>query len=294
MNKAIFDKEFFDKLSSLSMNMNLKLSRGEQGGRKSKAKGVSVEFSDFREYSHGDDFRRIDWNAYGRFEKLFVKLFMEEREATFNIFIDGSQSMDFGEFNKGNVALKIAASLSYIALNNLDKVKINCLRDNNLQSFNMSTGKIAFQKILNDLTMIKFQGSTNLKTSISRASIRNNGMSVIISDFLTQGGVDEIENTIKYLAYKKQEIVLIQVLCIEERDPELYGTLNLIDCETNNGMKVSITPKILQSYKETLKEYNYKLEELIKKYGGIFIKVNSEDDIGKIILNDFYNSRLIG
>ena len=86
--EKIFDSEFYSKLHKLRMSIAMHLASGMSGGRKSNAKGNSVEFSDFREYRLGDDFRRIDWNAYGRFDKLYVKLFMEEKEGIFNLFLD--------------------------------------------------------------------------------------------------------------------------------------------------------------------------------------------------------------
>ncbi|MDP4178692.1 MAG: DUF58 domain-containing protein, partial [Bacillota bacterium] len=100
MEEKIFDTEFLKKLDSIALNANITMSEGSSGSRKSKSKGSSVEFSDYREYTAGDDFRRVDWNAYGRFDRLFVKLFMEEREALINIFIDSSKSMNYGNPKK--------------------------------------------------------------------------------------------------------------------------------------------------------------------------------------------------
>ena len=93
---TIFDKDFFQKLGKINLAMNMRLDQGQSGQRKSTAKGSSVEFSDFREYILGDDIRRIDWNAYGRLNKLFIKQFMEEKEAFYHIFLDSSASMDYG------------------------------------------------------------------------------------------------------------------------------------------------------------------------------------------------------
>lgn len=97
MESAVFDKGFFDKLNTLKMSLNMRLNQGMSGIRKSSAKGSSVEFSDFREYMMGDDIRRIDWNAYGRTDKLYIKQFMEEKEGIFQIFIDTKRSMEFGK-----------------------------------------------------------------------------------------------------------------------------------------------------------------------------------------------------
>ncbi len=289
-----FDKDFLKKLNNISIKLNLKLSKGAQGGRKSKARGTSVEFSDFREYVHGDDFRRIDWNTYGRFEKLFIKLFMEEREGNFNIFIDCSKSMDFGEFNKGNMALKIAASLSYIGINNLDRVSIGALKEEGIELFNTSRGKESFIKIISELETLKFSGKTNLKSTILKNRFNNIGMTIIISDFLISKGEKELEEIVKYLTYKKQQVVFIQILCEEERNPDFRGTKNIIDIETKYEAKVSITPKVLQLYKSKINEHEDMLRNIVKKYGGTFIKINAEDDIEKIILTDLFNHKLLG
>ena len=290
----VFDKEFFKKLNNISIKLNLKLSKGAQGGRKPKARGTSVEFSDFREYVHGDDFRRVDWNAYGRSEKLFIKLFMEEREGNFNIFIDCSKSMDFGEFNKGNLALKIAANLSYLGINNLDRVGIGVLKEDGVEILKASRGKESFIKIIKALEDLEFSGKTNLKRAILKNNFNNVGMTIIISDFLISDKEKDIEEIVKYLTYKKQQVVFIQVLCEEERNPEFIGTKNVIDSETKEEIKVSITPRVLQLYKAKIKEYEDMLRNIVRKYGGIFIKVNSEEDIEKIILTDFFNHKLLG
>lgn len=291
---SIFDKEFFYTLNNISIRLNIKLSKGAQGGRKSKVRGTSVEFSDFREYVHGDDFRRVDWNTYGRFEKLFIKLFMEEREGNFSIFIDSSKSMDFGKFNKGDLALKIAAALSYLGINNLDRVRIGILKEEGAEILKASRGKESFLKIIKGLEDLEFSGRTNLKKSIIKSNFTSKGMTIIISDFLIPDGEKDIENIVKYLTYKKQQVVFIQILCEEEMNPEVVGTKNIIDVETKEEVKVSITPKIIKLYQEKIKEQEDMIRTITRKYGGIFIKINSEEDIEKIILKDFFNHKLLG
>ena len=210
MKEKVFDENFYRKLESISIKARMTLTDGAAGGRKSKAKGSSVEFSDFREYTPGDDFRRIDWNAYGRFDKLFLRLFMEEREALLNIFCDCSKSMDFGEKSKAATALRITGILTYLALNNLDRVCLNKLQESAVVTSSSYMGKTSFQKAVQFLESGSFTGSTNLAETIKRKELKSRGISVVISDFFTMGSIDEV---IKYLAFKKQQIILIQVLC---------------------------------------------------------------------------------
>ena len=116
-----------------------------------KLKEFLLSFQIIENMQPGDDFRRIDWNAYGRFDKFFVKVFMEEREGVFNFFIDKSKSMDYGEVNKKDTALKVVGALSYIALNNLDRVNINTMENGTVKSLKSATGNKGFQRILKEL-----------------------------------------------------------------------------------------------------------------------------------------------
>lgn len=293
MAERIFNEDFFSKLNKINLSINLKLSSGTQGGRKSKAKGVSVEFSDYREYMHGDDFRRIDWNAYGRFDKFFIKVFMEEREGIFNLFLDTSKSMDYGKENKKNMALKIVAALSYVALNNLDRVNINLLDSGNIQVLKEVSGSRAFQRIIKDLENISFDGTTSLTQSIKKRPIKNKGVSIVVSDFLDNLGLKDLEEALKYLAFKKQEIILIQVLAPEEIKPELNGEITLIDSETNENIKISLTPNLIKEYEKTLYSYKKSIENLVKKYNGKFISVNSSMEIEEVILGELSKKRVL-
>lgn len=291
--EKIFTDDFLKKLNKINMNISLRLSSGYQGGRKSKAKGVSVEFSDYREYIKGDDFRRVDWNAYGRFDKLFIKVFMEEREGIFNFFLDTSRSMDYGVNNKRAMALKIVAALSYIAINNLDRVNITTLDSGNINQLKQVSGSKAFENMLNNLEKIEFKGTTKLSESIKKRPIKSKGLSVIVSDFLDNNGLEDLEEGLKYLAFKNQQILLVQILSKEEINPDGLGEVSFIDSESNEEVKLSLTEAVIKEYKNTLKSYQEKIETMAKKYGGKFIVVDSSMEIEEVILSEFPKKRLL-
>lgn len=293
MEEKIFDEDFFARLNKINLNINLRLSNGMQGGRKSRAKGASVEFSDFREYTYGDDFRRVDWNAYGRFDKLFIKIFMEEREGIFNLFLDKSKSMDFGKKSKKKTALQVLGALTYIAMNNLDRVYINVASEENLSLLPSANGKKGFQMLLKELENIEFNGKTNISEAICKRKINNKGVSIVVSDFFNNGGIESLEQGLKYLAYKKQQIVLIQILCDEEENPSLEEEVTLIDSETKERIKLNLNYKMIQTYKDELKKYNKRLEKLAMKYGGTLVTVNTNKSIEEIILNDLGKKKII-
>lgn len=271
----IFDSEFYSKLHTLRMSIAMRLAAGMSGGRKSNAKGNSVEFSDFREYQLGDDIRRIDWNAYGRFDKLYIKLFMEEKEGVFQIFLDTSKSMDFGSANKGVCAARVAAALAYVVLENSDRLYMNLLKEGGLECPKSYTGKQAFSKVIDYLENVKFEGAGDLLSSIHRKKFNQRGMSVLISD----GYCENMEDVFRYMKFKNQDIVFVHVMAPEEKDPTLEGTVNLIDSETAGEMRMTMSASALKTYKNSYQSFIRNMEILCKKYSAIYIPVSSDDSL---------------
>lgn len=289
MEEILFDGAFFAKLQTLKMSSKLKMTSGMSGGRKSFLKGNSVEFSDFREYMLGDDIRKIDWNAYGRMNRLFIKLFQEEKEGVFRIFIDGSKSMDFGEHKKSVLARRIVGMLSYIVLNNQDRVYVNHITEKEVIAGKGMTGKQSFGKILNQLENMEFTGSVNLKERITGTKFVGRGTTILISDFFDQ---PDLEEMLRYLAYHKQEIVLVQTLAKEEVQPDLEGHLNLIDVESREDMKVSMSNSVLRAYDKTLKEFQDSLREAARTYQANFLWVHTEEALDKFIFEGIQSGQL--
>lgn len=286
----VFDADFYKKLQTIGIKTKIQMSQGLGGSRKSRSKGSSVEFSDYREYSAGDDFRRVDWNAYGRFDKLFVKLFMEEREALINIFIDSSKSMDFGSAKKSELTLKLAAVISFVGLNNLDRVCINVLTDRELRQSQIMTGRSNFERTVKFLEGIEFSGNTNINSCIKSKEFNSKGVSIIISDFFTPGGIEE---AVKYLLYKKQDIILLNILSQEETAPDFEGYIRFIDSETGSAKDVAVTSAIIKRYKSALKNFTDGLKELSSRLGVSYIQIDSGQSLEKIIFEDLIRMGII-
>lgn len=284
MENPIFDNDFFQKLNTLTLGMKLRLQKGMGGARKSTAKGSSVEFSDFREYMLGDDLRRIDWNAYGRMNKLYIKQYMEEKEGLFHIFVDTSKSMCYGEKPKSLMALQIAGALSYVILNNLDRVFVDQIKDGILISGTGRCGRNSFRKILSELSAMEFEGRTDLKSSICKKQFSGAGASILISDFLDEQGMIDV---ISYLRYKKQEIVLIEISAREEIEVTAEGTVNIVDMETDEKLKVTVTKDVLKQYQIRKQEHSQNLRRLCEKYGMVYLEAVSDEPIDQVLFNEF-------
>lgn len=290
MGEKLFDQEFFAKLNNLAIAMNTRMTHGMGGGRKSNAKGTSVEFSDYREYIPGDDIRRIDWGAYGRLDKLYIKRFMEEKEGIFQIFIDTSTSMDFGEPKKSRTALQLAGALAYLVLNNLDRVYISEMQENSLTQGKGRAGKQAFQQIMRELERISFDGKTNLNKAIMSRQLQGSGVSIIISDFFDERGIEE---AVKYLHYKKQQIILIQVLARQEVDIEGEGMVNLLDMETGEEVRLTLNRAAIEQYKQALSGMQERLQALARKYEMSYIQMVADEPLEKFLFDHVCNQGII-
>src|SRR5260221_13927762 len=121
---SLLTPELLRRLEQFQLLAARRAKSSARGERRSRARGQSVEFADHRNYVHGDDFRHLDWNLYGRLDRLFLKLYEEERELPVRVFLDASESMTFGEPRKFDFARQVAAAIGYVALCGFDRVTV--------------------------------------------------------------------------------------------------------------------------------------------------------------------------
>ena len=269
----LFDSDFLKMLQNLVITSKIVMNSGAEGNRKSVSKGSSVEFSDYREYTAGDDFRRVDWNAYGRFDKLFIKLFMEEREAPVTILLDTSKSMDWGEPNKSIASRRLAAALTYISLSNYDRVTIACINNKKAQVKHSLRGKNSFAKVLKFLQDVKYENATDLYNALKNLDMKaNRGISILISDLFTPGMLKDIIN---HLLFKKQDIYICHVLAPQEINPEINTSLRLIDSETGEHRDITATARLLDTYKKVFDGFISGIEKECFKSGANYMRIDS-------------------
>lgn len=279
-NEKLFDNEFLKKIERISINSRIIIPDGATGNRKSKSKGSSVEFSDYREYAEADDFRRIDWNAYGRFERLFIKLFMEEREAMVHIFLDTSKSMDFGNPKKSFASRRLAAAIGYLCFANYDSVSVYCINENiDAMRLNLR-GKNNFPALLKTLESVEYRGETNLYSSVLQANIQDRrGISIIISDLFSNNARSRnsgyFDDMLKYLKFKKQDVYVCQVLSPAEIEPDLDENCRLVDSETSEFLDVTISSSLIRTYKDAFRRFVERIENDCFKRGARYMLMNT-------------------
>src|SRR3954471_12126956 len=128
-SSLLLDPQFMARLDQLELVSRNLLAGKMRGERRSKRRGQSVEFADYRNCVIGDDLRFIDWNIYARLDKIFLKLFLEEEDLSLHVLMDISKSCDFGNPNKAQYIKQVAAALGYIGLVNYNRVTLSAMAD---------------------------------------------------------------------------------------------------------------------------------------------------------------------
>ncbi len=247
---ALLDDRFLRKLDAFALAMREHARGGAGGLRRSKAMGSSVEFSDFRAYTPGDDLRRVDWNAYARFDRLFLKLFLDEQETTLRVLIDASASMRHGEPDKWALTLRVAAALSYLALTRYDRVSLVVLSGEAVAASRRFGGRQSYPEVEAYLAAIAPGGETKLNAALPRVPVTaGRGVCVLLSDLLTGDGWTRGASS---LLYRRQELSVVQVLSPQELEPDLTGAVRLLDAEGGPACDVQVSPEALRRYHQAL------------------------------------------
>ncbi len=257
MAVSYLNDEFFGRLETLALNLKADLAGFFGGKHLVRTYGQTVEFADYREYMLGDDIRRIDWNLYSRFEKFFLKLFTDERQMSTQIFLDCSASMGKMNPEKGAYAVALAAALGFLSVHNMDKVSFHFIKGNHAENpFGTIVGKQSFFGAVGTLEQLTFSDDSDISAAVTSCETgKNDGLSVIISDFLT----DDWKKAVDYLCFKKRQVLLLQVLSPDEIEPVYNGRVNLIDCESEDlsdgrNMKLRITRAMQLAYQDAFND----------------------------------------
>jgi uncharacterized protein (DUF58 family) len=232
-----------------------KIFRGRmKGERRSKRKGQSVEFADFRSYVPGDDLRFIDWNTYARLDRLFLKMFLEEEDLHFYALIDASLSMDFGTPTKLEYAKQLAAALGFIGLVRGDRVRVETLGQTARAPGPILRGRRSLWRMMDQLSNIESGEEVSLVQGVKNFCLRNSGKGILllITDLMDKAGY---EGALRYLVSQQMDVYVIQVLSAEEIDPEIKGDLKLLDCEDADVAEITASAPLLARYKRTLGEF---------------------------------------
>lgn len=246
--------QLLEQLERLEL-VSRKIFRGRlKGERRSRRKGQSVEFADFRNYVPGDDVRFIDWNLCARLDRLFLKLFLEEEDLHFHALIDASASMDFGSPTKLRFAKQLAAALGFIGLCRTDRVKLETLGESRQRPGPVLRGRRDVWRMLEYLDSVEPGRNCPLAEGIRDFCLRNRGQGILllISDLMDKHGY---EQGLRLLLPQPFDVYVIHVLSREEVEPDLRGDLKLVDSEDADFAEITTSRPLLQRYQRALAEF---------------------------------------
>jgi uncharacterized protein (DUF58 family) len=280
-SQPLFDSAFLRKLDRLALITRRAMQGEVQGERRSPRRGASVEFSDFRPYTPGDDIRQIDWNLYARMERVFLKLFVAEEELTIHLLVDTTASMDWGEPNKYQYALRVAAAFGYIALTNLDRVTVTAFgARRQLPGVRGKRGALPLFAFLQKLPA----GGDGALAEICRRyaqTARNTGPLLLCSDLMDPGW----EDALRSLSSRPFEITIIHTLAPQELRPALDGDFRLLDAESGASVEITADLETLRRYEEHLRAWQAEIESFCNGRGIAYIPADTTVPVEEFVLS---------
>jgi uncharacterized protein (DUF58 family) len=291
----LFDESTLRKLNQLALVAGRVRAGGMKGERRSSRRGSSVEFADYRNYTAGDDLRRLDWNIYARLNKPFIKLLEEEEDLAVYILIDGSRSMDWGEGeqNKFQYALRLAAGLGAVALSSGDALSIGFLQNGRIASeFGPTRGGVALPRLFRYLESLEAKDDTNLNQALRAYSIapRRPGLLILISDLFARDGH---ETGLRQLLGRGHEAVLLHVLSPDEIEPSFAGDVQLLDVETNQQQDVSIDGGMRNLYRTRVRAWIEAIQADSRKHGIRYLDAVTSQGWEQVLLLDMRRAGVV-
>jgi uncharacterized protein (DUF58 family) len=251
---SFFTPEFLAQLERLSLLSRRTFRGSVKGERRSPRRGQSVEFADYRAYGHGDDLRYVDWNIYGRLDRLHVKLFIDEEDLCLHLLVDASASMGFGAPSKLDYAVRLAGALGFVGLVNHERVGLGLLRERVAEGWPPTRGRAQILPMMDFLAAVKPGGGTSLDDGLGNYAkrARESGLVVVVSDLLDPAGY---ERGVRALLERRFDVHLVHLVDPEEMNPTLGGDLRLIDSETGEVRDLTVDAEALRAYRERLRGF---------------------------------------
>jgi uncharacterized protein (DUF58 family) len=286
--RARFDETFLRRLESLRVVTKRASLGSVRADRRGRRLGAGIEFADHRDYAAGDDLRILDWNLYGRMERLLVRLFEEDEDLAVDVLVDTSASMGLGAPPKLDLAAQVGAALAYVGLASLDRVAVTAVADGLGEGLPPGRGKSQILPLLEFLDGLAPAGRTSLaraaRAFVARRGRRRRGLVVLISDFYDPAGYREALDLLRWARF---ELVVIQISAPEEAHPPLRGEVTIADAETGEERDVTISPAVLAAYEQRHAGLLRELEGFCRERGVPCFTVTSDQPFDSVVLRVF-------
>lgn len=283
---GLVSEDLLRRIERLSLRVRRPLQGGPAGEHLGRGSSASIEFADHRAYAPGDDFRRIDWTALARLDELTIRVTEAREDVGLYAILDCSSSMASGDGAKARLARQLAAGMSYLALNQLDVVRIYGLGSGLVVRSPRYTGRKQSADLFRLLLSLPEAPSTDLGSAFAAflADRPARGLVFVFSDLLN---ATEYRTGLRRIVQAGFEVALIHILSEAELNPKLVGDVELIDSETGETMKISMTLDTLASYRRDLEQWQRQIAEYCRSIGARYVQVSAERQLDAILLGDF-------
>ncbi len=308
----LFDSGFLARLEKLSLQTSRLLKSRHMAERRARNRGTSMEFADYRNYVRGDDLRTIDWNIYGRLERLFIRLFESEEDLPVTILVDDSASMlwpGFKALERGGrlpradfdqlkyvYACRVGACLAYIALGRMDRVRLGFFSGDLEELSGFRRGKLNFRAILSHLRDHRPASQATSLADTFRSLARVNkraGLIIVLSDFMAEGTIDDLREAIRRLPWQRCDIVGIHLVHPEESRPGLSGSLQMRDVEGAGLINPTVTPEVVREYEQRFARYCLDLDEALRNVNGFYLRAETVQPFDELVLRSLRDLGLL-
>ncbi len=286
----LLDRELLEKLERLTIRWHKSFAGLVGGHNASHFPGSGQEFLDHRSFHHGDDLRAVNWRAYLRLEKMFLKMFQVEPHVPVRMLVDLSTSMTTYGGEKFQYTRKLAAALCYVGLVRLDSMEVNGFSNRLGHRLLSSGGRHRFPVVMDGISAMSAGGSTDYLAVIREfiSSYSQRGLVIVISDFLDDAGC---ERALQYLADYGHELMLLQIWADEDRTPPWTGELELRDAESGAILKLDFDDQARIRYTHSFDEYAASIQTMAQRSGGRYVGISTSQPIESVIFGDLVRMR---
>ena len=286
----LLDRDFLEKLERLTIHWQRSFAGLVGGHNRSRFPGAGQEFLDHRNFHHGDDLRAVNWRAYMRLEKLFLKMFQVEPRVPVRLLLDTSASMLAHGGLKFDYARKLAGALCYVGLVRLDTIEIQGFAGRLMQRVISTGGRHRFFGVMDGLSALQASGATDYLASVREfiGAYSQRGLVIVISDFLDD---QSCERALQYLTDYGHELMLLQLWADEDRVAPWTGELELRDAETGAGLKLDFDDDARQRYTRAFDEYSAALQTMAMRSGCRYAGVATSQSLESVIFGDLIRAR---
>jgi uncharacterized protein (DUF58 family) len=279
---ALLEGAFLVRLERLALASRRRVAGYGKGDRRSVRKGTSIEFTDYRHYTPGDDPRQVDWNIYRRSGSLYVKQFEEEEILTAHLLIDVSRSMDWGTPSKAEFATRLAAALGYIILAGSTRLVVATLSGGTATTFGPAWGRRQLAELQAFLRREQPKGETDLDAALASYARRaEGGLAVVISDLLTP----KFEQGMKRLLDRRFEVSLLHILAPEEVHPPMSGDLTLVDKEDGREVAITLNQEALDRYAARFRSWTHAIETFCARHQILYQRIQTNERLEHVLFD---------